>query len=113
VPAKAVENNTFDIGAKLDKRWEQRFPDLKCVMVPDPEKLQGNDRTEALKTRARYYNLDGVLPYRVLELDDNERIDLMDSDMMLLMGVDKKLWLAHRNRVKENVTPDETEDVIF
>lgn len=82
-------------------------------MVPDPDKLQGEDRTRALQTRARYFNLEERLRYTILPLSDDERIELMDSDMTLLMACDLDEWEAYQREKENEITPDETDDEIF
>jgi len=114
VPVKDKQENTFDYALKPEKRWEQRFPDKKCVMIPDPDKLDGRDRTDALQMRAQYFNLkiNGlVLKYREIPLTEDERIELMDTDMCQLFGVDRALYMQAKAGIKE--TPDEVVDTIF
>lgn len=114
VPVKDKQENTFDYALKPEKRWEQRFPDKKCVMIPDPDKLDGRDRTEALQMRAKYYNLviNGVtLKYREVPLTEEEKVELMDTDMCQLFGVDRELYVKAKGLTKE--TPNEVVDTIF
>ena len=115
VPVRDKNENTYDYSLKLEKRWEQEFPDKKCVMVPDPDRMSGENKERAYQTKSQYYNLQWggmTLRYEVIELDDKQRVGLMDSDMNLLMGCDRKLWEQAKANVTNNVTPNVTEDVV-
>ena len=115
MPVKNATENTFDYSMKHERRWEIKYPDKKCVMVPDPDKFTGEDRTNALRVRSTYYNLpmgDRNLQYREIKLTDEERIALMDSDMNTLMACDRKEWQAARKFIANDTTPDETVDVV-
>lgn len=91
----------FELGEKLMKRWEKEYPDMRCVMVQDPE------RGGSHETISRYH----ALGYRALPLTTDEKFALMDTDTSLLMAVSKERAEENRKKTLSN-RPDTTEEVM-
>lgn len=114
MPVKAKDENTFDYRVKKQRRWEKEFPHLRCVEVPNPDKLQGDAANKALEMVNNYRNPDFAgVPYEVIPLEEKDLIRLCNSNMVLLMGADIDHWKAlHKERISER-EPDITTDVIY
>lgn len=105
MPGKTDTENTF-MEMKLQKRWEKKYPKLRCVMAEDPEKY----RTEhSMRNISRLQQLG----YRPIDLTDNERFELMDCNDHILLGcpIEKYQALLRAQR-EESFIPDKVEDTI-
>lgn len=91
-------------GMKLEYRWEDKYPKLKCLRTEDPEKFQGAAHERATANLSRFEEMG----YRIIELTDKERLDMVGRRDYLLMGKDREQWLADREaRAKANKRPED------
>lgn len=102
---KTRTESTF-VELKLQRRWEQRYPDLRCVMAPDPEKFRTPEARQAIGRLQKQ-------GYRPLPLTDEEKFDLMDRDDHVLMGCPLDRYRRNlEDQRAQSFVPDKTDDVI-
>lgn len=105
MPGKTDTENTY-VELKLQKRWEKKYPKLRCTMVEDPEKYTTQHARQNMSRLQK-------LGYRPIDLTDTERFELMDCNDHILMGCSierhKQNLLAQR---EESFIPDKVEDTI-
>lgn len=101
--SKVTREYRFSPGEKLSKRWEAQWPDLRCVMVQDPD-YGGDHKQVSHYMRLGYRKVDEA------NATDDSRFAFMDSNIYLLMGKDRKKWEedeAERAKIHPTISREE------
>lgn len=105
MPGKTRSENTY-LEMKQSKRWEKKYPDLRCVKCEDPE-LHKTDIARQAVNRLQ------MLGYRVIPMTTEERLEMLDCDDFMLMGCSLERWKENKESLREmSAIPDSTEELI-